>query len=368
MQRFNRCSFFALSAVVTLSVGGVSSLLLAGCSPASKSVGATTANGKPVVRVAFFPNVTHAAALVASGRGAFAKAVGADATVEERVFTAGPEEIEALFAGEVDLGYLGPGPALNGYLKSGGKALQIVAGASSGGAGLVARPDGGIRSVADLAGKRVAIPQTGGTQDISLRHALGEAGLASTDKNGNVAVSQCAPADAIGRFDSKQIDAAWLPEPWVSRLVADKTAVLVLDERDRWPGRKFATTVVIVRTEFMNQHPDLVQKLLEAHAESVAYINAHPSEAKIVIGKRIADLTKKSIPPAVLSSALAHTDITYDPLPASVQTFAAWSEELGYQKKGTAQQAVTGLINIKPLTAALAAQKLPPLPAGDGAP
>lgn len=329
-------------------LAAVATLALTGCTPqrngASNHAAAGGGSSEPVaVRIGFFPNVTHGVALVGTGKGTFASALGSAATVEEKTFNAGPAEIEALFAGAVDIGYIGPGPAVNGYLKSNGDALRIIAGASSGGASLVARTGSGITSVAGLAGKHVAIPQVGGTQDISLRHALTVAHLAPRSKGGTVDVVQYAPADVETQMKQGAVDAAWLPEPWVSRLVADKTADLVTDERTLWPGGKFATTVVVVRTAFLKEHADLVGKFLAAHRETVAWIGAHPDDARKVIGDRIAAITKKPLPDDVLKAALARTDFTADPLQESVLTIADWSHDLGYLKEG--RSALAALID-----------------------
>lgn len=335
----------------------------AGCGPRTageqaRGSGQATPGGKTVVRLAFFPNVTHGVALVGTGSGAFQKALGLEATIEESVFTAGPAEIEALFANAVDIGYVGPGPALNGFLKSKGEALRIIAGASSGGAGLVVRNGANITKLADLAGKRVSVPQTGGTQDISLRHALREAGLVSAEKQGGtVSVLQNAPADALTLFKAGRLDAAWVPEPWVTRLVAEGNGTLLLDERDRWPGRRFATTVVIARKQFLDQHPDLVKRFLAAHAQTVASIHKDPEAARRVIGERIKTLSKKAIPEAILKQALGRTDFTDDPLRESVLTFADWSRDLGYQRQG--RDALADLIDVGPLNAVLAERKEP---------
>lgn len=316
-------------------------LLVAGCNtnaPTQNGAASSQATGAAQsVRIAFFPNVTHAAALVGTGNGTFGRAFGPNVRVEERVFSAGPAEIEALFAGEVDLGYIGPSPAVNGYLKSGGQALKIIAGASSGGAALVARQGVAIASVKDLAGKRVAVPQTGGTQDISLRHALQTAGLASKDKNGTVDVLQFAPADTLNQFRQNTLDAAWVPEPWAARLEAEAGARVVLDERDLWPNHKFATTVVIVRADFLKSHPDLVQKFLTAHREAVQFIQTKPDEARKIIGDRLKELNKgKGLPDAVLKTALSRTDITDDPLPETVLAFADQAKALGYLRQDRA--------------------------------
>ena len=231
---------------------GIGLWSLAGCCfalvSASCSKPAPTKADK--VRIAYFPNITHAAALHAAATGSFQKSVGGAIKVEERVFTAGPAEIEALFAGEVDFGYIGPGPAINGYIKSNGQALEIIDVAASGGASLIATKGREIKSLQDLAYKRIAVPQTGGTQDISLRHALKEIGLSGKDKGGTVDIVQYAPADVLDLIRRGELDAAWLPEPWVSRVIKDAGATLVTDERTLWPKGKFATAVVIVRKDF----------------------------------------------------------------------------------------------------------------------
>jgi NitT/TauT family transport system substrate-binding protein len=318
----------------------VSLPLLAGCPPARQAQEKGT-TGKPTVRLAYFPNVTHAAALYGSAQGLFAKALGDSATLEERVFKAGPEEIEALFAGEIDLGYIGPGPAVNGYLKSKGEALKIVAGAASGGAALIVRKDAAITSLKALDGKRVAVPQTGGTQDLSLRHALKTIGLSGKDRGGTVDVVQFAPADALSLFQRGELDAAWLPEPWVARLESELGAKIILEEKTLWPGGRFSSAVVIVRTEFLKAHPELVEKLLAAHKDAVKAISTEPDAARGVIGERIKALTGKALPDALLKTALARTEITADPLKESILTFADWSRELGYLREG--RDALTGL-------------------------
>ncbi|WP_395140068.1 ABC transporter substrate-binding protein [Armatimonas sp.] len=313
-------------------------LLLEGCpSPGVHSEKA----GKPTVRVAFFSNITHAVALYSSAKGLFGKAVADSATVEERVFKAGPEEIEALFAGEVDFGYIGPGPAVNGYLKSKGEALRIIAGAASAGTALVVRKDVAITGVKDLAGKRVAVPQTGGTQDLSLRHALKTVGLSAKDKGGTVDVVQFAPADTLMLFQRGELDAAWLPEPWVARLENELGAKVVLEEKTLWPGGRFSTAVVIVRAEFLKAHPELVEKLLASHKSAVRAIQADPDAARLAIGEKLKTLTGKAIPDALLKSALSRTEITDDLLKESILTFADWSKDLGYLREG--REALTGL-------------------------
>ena len=289
--------------------------------------------GKMTLRLGFFPNVTHGAALVGTTNGAFAKALGPNVTLEEKVFNAGPAEIEALFGDQIDLGYIGPGPAVNGFLKSQGKALRIVSGAASGGAALVVREDSGITNIRGLAGKMVAVPQIAGTQDISLRHALQEVGLTSTDKGGNVSILPATSADTLTLFKKKSLDAAWVAEPWVARLVKEGHGKILIDERDLWPKREFASAVVIVRTKFLNENPELVEKFLRSHALTLEWMKKNPAETQKIIGQAIKKLTTKALPDDVLSAALSRTEFTFDPVRESVMTFAGRSRELGYLRE-----------------------------------
>jgi NitT/TauT family transport system substrate-binding protein len=350
--RFGHILVFALA----ISLG-----LLAGCGPKPEG-GTDNRGGKgPVtVHLAYFPNVTHGVALVGAGRGIFSGAFGSDAKVEEQTFNAGPAEIEALFADQVDIGYVGPGPAINGFLKSNGKALQIIAGAASGGAALVVRSDSGIADIKGLAGKRVAVPQTGGTQDISLRHSLQTAGLASTDKNGTVTILPTPNPDTLTLFQKKEVDAAWVPEPWVARLVKEGNGKILTDERDLWPNKSFASTVVVARRQFLKDHPDLVSKFLEAHVQAVEWIRQNPDEARKVMGDQIKKATSKAIPEDILKDSLSRTEFTYDPLKETVLTFADSAKALGYQKVD--RSALGDLFALKPLNDALQKAKKPAIP------
>lgn len=285
---------------------------------------------EPRVRLAYFPNLTHAPALVGVARGTFAQAVGTDAALDVKTFSAGPALIEALFAGEVDVGYVGPSPAVNGFVKSRGEALRIVAGASSGGALFVVRAESGIAKPADLAGKKLATPQLGGTQDVALRHYLKEHGLESADKGGTVEITPTQPADIFTLFTQRQIDGAWLAEPWASRIVLEGGGKVFVDERTQWPDRKFSTTVVVARKAFLDAHPDVVRAILRAHEASVRFLQDDPAEAKRIIDAEIQRITSKGIPRPVLDAAFANTEFTSDPLPATIQKAADQAFALGF--------------------------------------
>src|SRR6202049_3425384 len=209
------------------------------------------------VRVGYFPNITHAQALIGKATGKFDQALAPGAKVEWKAFNAGPSAIEALFAGALDLAYVGPNPAISGYIRSQGAALRVIAGATSGGAALVVREGSGIQKPEDFHGKRVATPQLGNTQDVALRAWLHAHNLQTREKGGDVQVIPISNADQLTLFLKGQIDAAWAPEPWAARLVHEGDGRIFLDERDLWPDHQFVVTNVIVNPKFLKEHPDV---------------------------------------------------------------------------------------------------------------
>jgi len=285
------------------------------------------------VRAGAFPNITHAQAMVGKANGWFEMALGSGAKVAWTSFNAGPSAIEALFAGAIDLTYIGPNPTISGYLRSNGEALRVVAGAASGGAALVVRNDSGINRPEDFHGKRVGSPQLGNTQDVALRAWLKAHGMKSTDKGGDVQVIPLANPDQLTMFLQKQLDASWAPEPWATRLIHEGNAHLFLDERDLWPQRQFVITNLIVSTKFLNAHPDLVKKWLMAHVEITDWINGHPAEAKTVLNQQIQKETGKALASAILDEAFGRLQITYDPIRSSLVASAQSAYEAGFLGK-----------------------------------
>ncbi len=307
---------------------------------------------KLTVRIANFPNITHFQALEGAADGRFQEALGDDAVIEWKTFNAGPAEIEALFAGEVDLGYIGPGPAINGYIQSKGD-LQIIAGSTEAGAILVSRKDLNISNLKELSGKKIAVPQFGNTQHLSLLNILKDNGLKDTTKGGTVDVIQAENPDIKTLLGSGNIDAALVPEPWGSRLIKEVNANVVLDYNQVWKEGKYATAVVIARTEFLEEHPEVVEKFLKAHVELTDYINSSPDKAKATINGRIKELTQKDLPADVLDAAFTRLKVTYDPQKESVAEFADLSYEAGFLK---AQPNIENLFNLELLNKVLEEQ------------
>jgi NitT/TauT family transport system substrate-binding protein len=291
---------------------------------------ATLASTQTVIHVGAFPNITHSQAMVGKANGWFAKAMGPNVTIDWKSFNAGPSAIEALYAGAIDLTYIGPNPAISGYVRSNGEALRIVAGATSGGAALVVRNDSGIQKPEDFHGKKVASPQMGNTQDVALRAWLIAHGMKSADKGGDVQVIPLANPDQLTLFVKKELDAAWAPEPWATRLIREGNGRLFLDERVLWPNGQFITAHLIVRTQFLKEHPDLVKTWIRAHVELTEWINAHLPEAKELLNQQIRKETGKALPDSVLEDAFGRMQPTDDPLRTSLLNAAKSAFDAGY--------------------------------------
>ena len=296
-------------------------------------LGWRTAEAQTVVRVGAFPNITHSQAMVGKANGWFAKALGPNVKIEWTTFNAGPAAIEALFAGAIDMTYVGPNPAITGYVRSNGEALRIVAGATSGGAALIVRNDSGIQKPDDFHGKKVASPQLGNTQDVALRAWLTGHGLKTIDKGGDVQVMPMANPDQLTLFQKKSLDAAWAPEPWATRLIREGDGRLFLDERTLWPQGQFITCHLIVATKFLHDHPDLIKNWIRAHVEVTDWINGHLPEAKKVLNEQIQKETGKALPPAVLDEAFGRLQVIYDPLSSSLMSAAHAAFEAGFMGK-----------------------------------
>ncbi|HLC34242.1 MAG TPA: ABC transporter substrate-binding protein [Anaerolineales bacterium] len=337
---------------------GIGLALLSGCQTSS----ALSKTPSPVeVRVGYFPNITHSQALIGLARGDFATALGPGYTLVPTQFNAGPSVIEALFAGQIDLAYIGPNPAINGFVRSQGVALRVIAGATSGGAGLVARA-GSRLAASDFEGAKIASPQLGNTQDIALRAYLIEHGLKSAEKGGTVEVVPVENPQILDLMRLGQIDGAWVPEPWTSRLIVEGGGALLIDERELWPGGQFSTAVVIVATPFLEAHPEAVRAWLSAHVAITLWEREHPSQATAIVNREIERLTGKALPPEVLSQAWSRLEPTYDPLYSTILGSAEHAYAVGYL---TEPPLLAGLADLALLNEVLVGRGLPAVEAQD---
>jgi len=302
------------------------SLLATACGGGEGSSGSGAGNA-PTVRLGYFANVTHATALVGIESGIFKAALG-PSSLQVKTFNAGPAAVEALFSGGLDATYIGANPAINAYAQSGGDAIRVVSGATSGGASLVVRPT--IDNPADLKGKKLATPQRGGTQDVALRHWLKTNNLkADLEGGGEVSITPQENAQTLDTFRAGQIDGAWVPEPWATRLVQEGGGKVLVDERTLWPDGRFVTTHLVVRTKFLKDHPDTVRRLIDGQVQANELVNSSPIEAQRLVNQAITTITGRGIPPAVLEASWKNLEFTNDPIPSSLTASAAHARAVG---------------------------------------
>ena len=318
------------------------------------------AQQKPlVVRVGYFPNLTHAQALVGRAGGQFEKALGPGVKIEWKAFNAGPAAVEALFAGAIDITYIGPNPAVMGYVRSEGETVRLIAGAASGGAALVVRQGAAIQSIPDFHGKKIATPQQGNSQDVALRAWLLANGLKTRDRGGDVQVLPINNAYQYSLFLKGELDAAWSPEPWASRLVHEAGGRIFLDERDQWPNHEFASTELIVGPKFLKEHPETVKDFLRAHVELTDWINRNREQAKQIINQQLRKETGKLLAQNVLDDAFSRITVTYDPIRSSLSTSTREAFEQGFL--GHQPPDISGLYDLTLLNEVLREKKAQPL-------
>jgi NitT/TauT family transport system substrate-binding protein len=345
------------SRILTKSLAIATALVaLAACSRAGSGDTAAPAQDKgpaEEVRLGYFPNVTHAAALIGVDKGFFAKELGST-KLTTQTFNAGPDAVNALLGSSLDATFIGSGPAINAYAKSNGEAVRLIAGATSGGAQLVVKPE--IASSADLKGKVITTPQLGNTQDVALKKWLADEKLAVGAGADQVNVTNTENSQSLDLFKKGDVQGAWAPEPWSSRLVLDAGAKVLLDEKDLWEGGKFPTTVLLVRTEFLQQHPQTVEALLRGHLAATDFGQNNKVEAKQVVNNALKQLTGKSLGDKVLDRAFDNIELTLDPQAKSFPRLAQDAVTAGVAKEAAN---VAGLADFTLLNKVLSAAGKP---------
>lgn len=352
-------------AVRAAAVAALLPLALTACGYGSKApkstdsgpaaVGGKKVDGLSSIKLGYFANVTHATALAGLRKGGEIPQQLGGTKIDTQVFNAGPAAIEALDAKAVDMAWVGPSPAVNGYTQSHGKSLKIVAGATSGGASLVVNPKK-IHSLKDLKGATIATPQLGNTQDVALLNYLAGKGYkedAQTGK-GDVSVLRQDNKEIPTTFQQGGIDGAWVPEPTAANLVA-KGGKRLLDEKSLWPGGKFVTTNLVVRQDFLKAHPAAVEAVIRGAVKANEWIEAHPAAAKKAINAALARDAGKPLPGPVLDDAFRNIQVTDDPLAATLHAEAAHAVKAGLLEKAQ----LKGIYDLKPLNKVLRSEGKP---------
>ncbi len=303
-------------------------LLFLGAACASSA--SRAAGRADVLRLGVFLNLTHAPAYVALGEGIFDRVMSPTA-VEVTYFNSGSDAGNALLAGSIDATYIGPGPSASLYSASNG-GVAVVSGAVAGGASFVIRTGSGITSPSDLHGKKIADPGIGNTQDVALRTWLHDHGLKAKDEGtgGDVAIVPVDNPELLQLFKSGQVDGAWEPEPWPSYLIAEGVAQRFVDEATLWPHGRFETTDLLVNTTYMDAHPDVVKRLVQANVEAIRSLNEDPAAAKKVVQSGLVTAGAPAFDQAVIDAAWNKLTFTWDPIAPSLAAGAQRAYALGF--------------------------------------
>ncbi|HET6258921.1 MAG TPA: ABC transporter substrate-binding protein [Pseudonocardia sp.] len=347
-------------ALIPVVIAVIALLAATACSraqPSGSETAAPVAGGTaPEVRLGYFPNVTHAPAIIGVEQGLFTAELGST-KLTPQTFNAGGDAVNALLGGSLDVTYIGSGPAINAFAKSDG-AVRVIAGATEGGAQLVVKPD--ITDPQQLKGKTIATPQLGNTQDIALKVWLKKNGLTAGDGPEDVKIANLDNPRTLDAFRQGSVDGGWLPEPWSSRLVLDAGAKVLLDERSLWPEGHFPTTVLLVRAEFLQKYPETVRALLRAHLKAIDLAQSNPAQAKTIVNQGLQKLTGSALAGPVIDRAFQNITLDPDPLASTFPHLAQDSATAGITQKPTD---LAGFLDVAPLNAELQAVGKPPVDA-----
>jgi NitT/TauT family transport system substrate-binding protein len=281
------------------------------------------------IRVGHFPNITHVQALVAraferQGKSWYGERLGPDVKIEWYTYNAGPSAMEAIFANTLDLTYVGPNPALNAYARSRGDEIRVVAGAVNGGSALVVQPDAGLTKPADFRGKRIGTPQFGNTQDVAARAWLVAGGLRITQTGGDAQVLPTANPDQLSLFQSKQLDAVWTVEPWISRLESEAGGRILVEEKDA------ITTVLTSSASFLAKNRDLARRFVAAHRELTDWIKQNPEDAQRMVREELRASFRAEMSPELVARAWSRMTVTADTTREAFQAFVTSAQQVGF--------------------------------------
>ncbi|TWI56244.1 NitT/TauT family transport system substrate-binding protein [Halalkalibacter nanhaiisediminis] len=327
-------------------------VILAGCGSSGNEGGEqSSTEEKTAVKIGYFPNLTHVATIVGLEKGFFAEAFGEDIEIQTQTFNNGGLFMEGMSTNAIEIGTVGPGPAMNFFFKD--PSYQIVSGAVNGGAVLVVRGDSDIETIADLDGKRIAIPVIGSTQDIMLRKALQEADLAPTANGGTVEMLAAAPADTSTLFIQEDVDGAATQEPWGQVLETKADGRVLLDWDEFAWGEESTNTVVVAHKNLIESHPELVEKYLEAHVKAIEFIQENPAESQQLVVDHLKELTGQELDLDELAAAMERLTVTYEVNEDVIQEMATIGMEADY----TSSDDLEGFIDLSHLEKVLNANQ-----------
>jgi len=357
LRRRRRLALVA-APLLALAVAGTAIGAGVGSSPRSGAAAGAAVPSAPVtIRLGYLPNLTDATAIVGVHDHAFADHLPPGDTLQPSTFNAGPAEVTALLSGALDAAYLGPSSAVTAFVQSGGKGVRIVSGATVGGAALVVAPS--ITAPSQLEGRTIATPQLGNTQDVALRTWLTAQHLTFPGPDGGRGRVTILPEDnatTLASFKAGMIAGAWVPEPWVARLIGEAGGRVLVDERSLWPDGRFSTTVLVVNGAFLSGHPDLVTDLLRGQVATDTFLTTSPARARSDAAAALTSLTGRPLRATELAAAWSDLSFTDDPVASSIATDVRHARSVGFPSGP-----IAGLYDLQPLNAILAASGASPV-------
>ena len=156
------------------------------------------------------------------------------------------------------------------------------------------------------------------------RHADVEWKGSVTEGGGDVTILPQSNSPTLESFVAGKIEGGWVPEPWAPRLIVVGGGHVLVAERDLWPetNGEYVTTHVIVRTEYLEQHLDLVKAVIAGLADAIDAIQTDPATAQAAVIDQIGQITGSPPSEEVIAKSLANLTFTLDPIVASLQKSA----------------------------------------------
>jgi len=306
---FKLLTSFILASLVFTSIGSLS-----GCAPVAPST----------VRIGYLlGDLHHLPFFVAQDRGFFLEE-GLNVEVVGP-FDAGPAEMDALAANQIDMGYVGVAPAMLAAARK--IPLSIVSGVNLEGSGLVTGMD--INSVAELKSKKIATPAPGSIQYVMFGMLLAGNNLGYNDIE--LFPGTVKPPDMPQSLQTGRINGYFVWEPFVARSVVGGYGKVLVESKDIWPGHPCC--VIVTGGDFVRSHESTVASVIRAHRRAIDFIEANPAEAKAIAGKWT------RLDPAIIDNAFGRVKYTYSLSRDDIKRFV--SEIISLGEKGAIKPIIT---------------------------
>ena len=311
-------------------------LLLAGLLLLTTITGCAEQEKEPIGMAVEF-NAHSACAYISQDKGWFGEE-GLELAPYESYAT-GMALASALARGDIEVAYICLVPAINAYANA-GVPIKIVAGTHKYGYGLVVNPDK-IKTINDLEKPdiRLGCIREGGATDVLMLKTIDKYNLDEDKILANV--QRMDPSKQVLAIKMGQLDAAFLPEQWAT-MAEEFGFGMLLTSQDIWP--QMQGSVLVVKQELIDNHPEVVKKLVAVLQKATDWINGHPDEAaeimarqlQITEGEILSDapegVSELEITPQLLLKSMSRLEYTTSIDPAEVQATIDYIAALGYIK------------------------------------